>query len=254
MSIAATIKVVYLHIQHRRLANMIYQAHISEPATSQGMPSSTQSAAEIRAEGAVSTPSSPAAAEHQQYFPSSKNTSRNEVRPGTAKTGRSMASSVHHRHTLSIPTGPSAVADVITPAIFRDTDEDSIDDDTHSLEISSKDHRGDTEWASWMSVIHGPAGGIDPGFLGAPNPHALERWRSTGPVAGSPKMANAFKGIWRLFLFQGIFFLLDFMASLSTTITWATGRPAPLVSSHHIALLFLPWCPVIVFGKSFGTP
>ena len=272
MSVAATVKVVYLHIQHRRLANMIYQAHISEPATSPDMPSFTQSAAEIRGEGEAFTPGSPAAAEQPQHFPSPQNTSGNEARPGTAKTGRSMASSVHHRHTLSIPPGPPAVADVFTPAIFRDTDEETIDDDTDSIQTPSKDRSGDTEWASWMSTIHGPAGGIDSGCKEPSNPHVLERWRSVGPVAGSPKMANAFKGMWRLFLFQGcvhivrfysltelhgacrIFFLLDFMASLSTTIAWATGRPVPLISSHHIALLLLPWGPVIVFGRSSGTP
>lgn len=39
------------------------------------------------------------------------------------------------------------------------------------------------------------------------------------------------------------------MASLSTVIAFATGRPGPPIESHHISLLLLPWGPVIVFGQ-----
>ncbi|KAF7971757.1 hypothetical protein HWV62_20019 [Athelia sp. TMB] len=204
--------------------------------------------AEMRDEAEGSTPPSPPqAADQQHYFPSPEKTTGTEVRPGTGKTGRSMASSFLHRRALPTPNG----SNIVIPPLFRDTDEDTIDD-----ENSSQDRSGDAEWASWIAAIRGPSGGVNSGYTGTTDPQGnmLGRWNSTSTSnPGPPKLPNALKGIWRLFLFQGIFFSLNFMASLSTTIAWATGRAVPPIASHHIALLLVTWAPVFVFGHSPGV-
>ena len=205
MSMAAAVKIIYLHIQHRRLATMIYQAHISESVTSPNVPVLSTSAAEMRDEAEGSAPSSlPPAADQQHYFPSPEKTTGTEGRPGTAKTGRSMASSVLHRRALPTPNG----SNIVIPPLFRDNDEETIDD-----ESASQDRSGDAEWASWMAAIRGPSGGVDTGHTGAPDPQAnvLERWRSTSTSnPGPPKLPNALRGIWRLFLFQGYVQIVHF--------------------------------------------
>ena len=212
MSIAATVKIFYLHIQHRRLATMIYQAHISEPATSPDMPVVSTSAGGIHghleAEGSSSglTPT----VEQQKYSPNPQRTSAADTRLGTAK---SMTSSVHHRRALPTLNGSTTVVNVITPTIFRDTDEDTDDEDTHSTESPPKDRSGDTEWASWIATIRGPPGGVDSGYSGTTGPHAsvLGRWNSKSTSnLGPPKLPSPFRGIWRLFLFQGYVHILGF--------------------------------------------
>ena len=210
MSIAATVKIIYLHIQHRRLAAMIYRAHMLEPAMSPDI-SVANSAAErcgqLEAEGSTSGPTL------QQYTPNPQTKSATDARPGTAQTSVSMTSSVLHRRALPIPTGLTTIANVITPAIFRDTDEETNDDEVHSTESPPKDRSGDMEWASWLAAIRGPTYGSDSNHTGTTEPqiNGLERWISqSSSNSGPPKLPNVFKGIWRLFLFQAYVHILCF--------------------------------------------
>ena len=182
MSMAAAVKIIYLHIQHRRLAAMIYQAHISESATSPDMPVLSTSAAEMQGEAEASTPPNLLpAAEQQQYFPSPEKTTGTEVRPGTAKTGRSMASSGLHRRALPTPNS----SNIVLPPLFRDTDEETVDD-----ESTSQDRSGDAEWASWIAAIRGPSSGVDSGYTGTSDPE-VEEYGYTEPRTA--KDAKCFK-------------------------------------------------------------
>ncbi|KAF7971756.1 hypothetical protein HWV62_20017 [Athelia sp. TMB] len=252
MSMAAACKIIYLHIQHRRLAAITYQAHIAESATSPDMPVSGTFPAELRCPVDRSIPPSlPSAAAQLQYFPSPEKTTGTEIRPGTGRTGGSTASSVLHRRVLHTPNGSTTVANVIIPAIFRDNDEETIDNESLSQERS-----GVAEWDSWIAAVRCPSDVVDLGYTGTIDAqvNVLERWSSTTTSnSGPPNLPNPFRGIWRLFLFQGIFFSLDFMASLSTAVAWATGRPVPPIASHHIALVLVMWGPAIVFGHAPGV-
>ncbi|OJA21098.1 hypothetical protein AZE42_10218 [Rhizopogon vesiculosus] len=55
--------------------------------------------------------------------------------------------------------------------------------------------------------------------------------------------------IWRLILFQMAFFIIQFLAALSTIIDVATHRAQPTpFGTQHIALVLVGWGPSIVFG------
>ncbi|KAG0698712.1 hypothetical protein DFH29DRAFT_1017369 [Suillus ampliporus] len=55
--------------------------------------------------------------------------------------------------------------------------------------------------------------------------------------------------IWRLILFQMAFFIIQFLAALSTVIDVAMHRPKPTpFGTQHVALVLVGWGPSIVFG------
>ncbi|KAF7972825.1 hypothetical protein HWV62_16918 [Athelia sp. TMB] len=187
---------------------MIYQAHISETNTSLDTPVLSPSTGEmhshLEAEGSSSGLN--LTVEQQHHSSNVQRTTAADTRPGTAGSGWSMASSVHHRRALPTPNGSVTIVNAITPTIFRDTEEDTDDDDeAHSTQDPPKDRSGDTEWASWITTIRGPLN-ADPGYIGTTGPHAsaLGRWSSKSTSnLGPPKLPSPFRGIWRLFLFQG---------------------------------------------------
>ncbi|KAF7985780.1 hypothetical protein HWV62_401 [Athelia sp. TMB] len=158
---------------HRRLAIMIYQAHISETTTSLDTPVFSSSAGEthshLETEGSSSglNPT----VEQQHYSSNLQRTTAADTRPGTAGSGWSMASSVHHRRALPTPNDSVTIVNAITPTIFRDTEEDTNDDEAHSTQDPPKERSGDTEWASWITTIRGPPN-ADPGYIGTTGPHA----------------------------------------------------------------------------------
>ncbi|KZP10653.1 hypothetical protein FIBSPDRAFT_200226 [Athelia psychrophila] len=247
MSIVASTKIVYLHIQHRRLANRLYKSHLETPQASPDMPVFATTADEIRGqvEGPIPSPPIPAQQDFklpELVFPTHLEAGNN-ARPSTAKSAQSSASSFHRRRAFSM----SPVSEVFTPAIFRDTEEELFESDTVSIASSEGSDTG-----SWMSHTRGRP----PAVVGAGcTEPSGSRWQASDQPASAaaPEFTNAFRGIWRLFLFQGTFFALDFMASISTVIAFATGRPVPPFASHHIALFLLPWAPVVVFGHSPGV-
>lgn len=197
MSLAAFIKIVYLHIQHRRLANMLYKEHVT-PLASPVMPAFAATADEIRGqvEGPTSLLPTPAQQDFklpELSFPTNLEAG-NHARPSTAKSVQSMASSLHHRRAFSM----SPVSEVIT-AIFRDNEEQLLESDAVSNASSE-----DSDTGSWMSPALGrpkPLTAIESGFTEP----CGSRWQELDqPMStAAPKFANAFRGIWRLFLFQG---------------------------------------------------
>lgn len=193
MSIVASVKIIYMHIQHRRLANMLYQRHVEMPLASLDMPVFFATADEVG--GQVRGPISPSPATTRQnfelpelVFPTHLE-ARNHARPNTAKTVQSMASSLHHRRAFSM----SPVSEVITPAIFRDPEE-LLESDTASKSSSEASETG--SWASSTRDQPSPVVESEPGG---------SRWQTLGQPASAaaPEFANASRGIWRLFLFQG---------------------------------------------------
>jgi len=64
-----------------------------------------------------------------------------------------------------------------------------------------------------------------------------------------PLKSNLAPAIWRLILFQMAFFIIQFLAALSTIIDVAKhrGTPTPF-GTQHIALVLVGWGPAVVFG------
>ncbi|KAG2138525.1 hypothetical protein DEU56DRAFT_901254 [Suillus clintonianus] len=79
----------------------------------------------------------------------------------------------------------------------------------------------------------------------------IEEDTTTLPISSSheqPRQSLA-PAIWRLILFQMAFFIIQFLAALSTIIDVATHRPKPTpFGTQHVALVLVGWGPSIVFG------
>jgi len=55
--------------------------------------------------------------------------------------------------------------------------------------------------------------------------------------------------IWRMVVYQLVFFFILILASLSTFIDLIRHRTSPTsFGTQHIAILLVAWCPAIVFG------
>ncbi|KAI9507250.1 hypothetical protein F5148DRAFT_1309864 [Russula earlei] len=69
------------------------------------------------------------------------------------------------------------------------------------------------------------------------------------PSVGRPPGLNP--PIWRMVVFQMIFFFILILASLSTLIDLVRDPQAPVAfGTQHVAILLVVWCPPIVFGSS----
>lgn len=81
----------------------------------------------------------------------------------------------------------------------------------------------------------------------------IEECTTTLPISSShgraqPRQSLA-PAIWRLILFQMAFFIIQFLAALSTIIDVATHRKYPTpFGTQHVALVLVGWGPSIVFG------
>ncbi|KAG9311696.1 hypothetical protein JVU11DRAFT_7934 [Chiua virens] len=73
----------------------------------------------------------------------------------------------------------------------------------------------------------------------------MSSWTSVVPLP-KPNLATA---IWRLILFQLVFFIIQCLSMLSTIIDVARRRPTPTpFGSQHVALVLVGWAPAIIFG------
>ncbi|TFY77593.1 hypothetical protein EWM64_g6421 [Hericium alpestre] len=71
--------------------------------------------------------------------------------------------------------------------------------------------------------------------------------QSTGPAT------SLCPAVWRILTFQLAFFVVMALASLSTIIDLAKGRPPTPFGTQHIALILAGWGPAIVFGHLRGV-
>lgn len=79
----------------------------------------------------------------------------------------------------------------------------------------------------------------------------IEACTTSLPISGRHKQPrkSLAPAIWRLILFQMAFFIIQFLAALSTIIDVAMHRPKPTpFGTQHVALVLVGWGPSIVFG------
>jgi len=72
------------------------------------------------------------------------------------------------------------------------------------------------------------------------------------PSGGRPPGLHP--AIWRMVVFQLVFFFILILASLSTLIDLVKDRTTPVAfGTQHVSILLVAWCPAIVFGWLPGT-
>ncbi|KZP13736.1 hypothetical protein FIBSPDRAFT_1049247 [Athelia psychrophila] len=220
LSTVAAIKVIVMHLEYRRLSRALYKEHTTAPQPV--------------------VPPTRSFAQHEMQ------TSSDIFKPLPSILATDSSKENLSVTDINLDSSPSIEAPNDSEAAIRNSESLSAADNPSALVLRGR---------PLPSIV------MDPVFTGRSPVLGEEQPRHSGhqaqylagPDFPFPPMTSVLSGIWRLLMFQAIIFFLDVLASSSTIIQYVNHVPSPGLASQHIAVLVLPWCPVIVFGNSPGV-